>query len=233
MKAVVFDFDGTLTYQTPSAWSEIWSDFGQSKANNYSYDKIMKLVEMGTLSYEIWCYLVCIAFRAKGIKKEKLNEVADRVNLIPNWREVFQQLKKDGCEIYIVSGGIKEVVERALGDDVSLVNGIFCNELIFDKNDNLKKIIPTKYDLAGKADFVERLKKEKNWEAKDICFVGNSFNDEWVWTTGCKTICVNPEKSASIDDKRKWNKVFHNLDDLLLIMPEIFNRKVATRELAM
>ena len=41
--------------------------------------------------------------------------------------------------------------------------------------------------------------KIKGYDPCDILFVGNSVNDEWVYQSGAKTLCVNPD-SAKIEN---------------------------------
>ena len=45
------------------------------------------------------------------------------------------------------------------------------------------------------------------------------MNDEWVYKSGARTLCVNPDETKS-ENKEIWNKVIHT-DNLLDIEKEI------------
>ena len=53
----------------------------------------------------------------------------------------------------------------------------------------------------------------------EVCFVGNSLNDEFVYLSGARTICINPHETKT-DDSTIWNEIV-NVDDLRDLIPII------------
>ena len=59
-------------------------------------------------------------------------------------------------------------------------NEATCNEFVFDTQTSvLHKIIGTKYDFVGKANYITYIAKRLGIATSDILFVGNSNNDMW------------------------------------------------------
>ena len=87
---------------------------------------------------------------------------------------------------------------------------------------------PTKYDYEGKSQYIEVLKKVTDTKADEITFVGNGDNDEWVFKSGCKTICINPDNIDS-NNKNVWHVEIPYLNNLTQILPEILYDKGAEK----
>jgi len=82
-------------------------------------------------------------------------------------------------------------------------------------------IVSTKYDCDGKAKYIEELCEKKKFNKNEVVFVGNSLNDEWVYKSGVKTVCINPNGTKS-DNSEVWNNVIFtdNLMDLMGVFYE-------------
>ena len=132
------------------------------------------------------------------------------------------ELKSNGITLYILSGSIKQYIEYVLGKDLAkCFKEIKANRFTFDEQGRLEAIVGTPYDFEGKARFVKKIMQEGNIQACDIIYVGNSFNDEFVYTTGVETLCINPRDTDYFN-----NKVGHyyirNLRSLREILPYIY-----------
>ena len=99
---------------------------------------------------------------------------------------------------------------------------IKANRFIFDDQGMLEGIIGTPYDFEGKARFVEKIIAEKNIEPKDVLYVGNSFNDEFVYTTGVQTLCINP-KLTDFYNNKIWHDYIRKLSSLTEILPYVYS----------
>ncbi len=227
-KAIVFDFDGTLTHKNYNIWKRIWLALGYDIGED-SYYRELFLSFMGKkITHQEWCDLTCNAFIEKGMNVEILKDIVSDINLLNGADDFFKKLKEQGYELYIVSGNIKDAIEIALGDSVKYFDGIMANDLVFDEFGKLKKIVGTHFDFEGKLQFVNSLIDNQNILPQNITFVGNGANDEWVHLSGCNTICINPEPDTDIDNKNKWHRVImklDNLNDLLPIIKENGNKK--------
>ena len=70
----------------------------------------------------------------------------------------------------------------------------------------MEKIISTKYDYEGKADYIIEVMKKFNFSPDEVVFVGNGENDIFAHRSGAKTICINPT-NASDDCINAWDFV--------------------------
>jgi len=215
MKAVIFDFDGTLTEKKGNLWKRIWKELGWDTGPNSYYVSLLKRFMSGNLTYKDWCVLTLEAFKEKGFTKQKLDEITDDMTLIQGAEDLIKYLHDKGLELHIVSGNIISVIEKVLGPNNRYISAIKANEFLFDEQGNITEIVGTKYDHEGKATFVLELCEKKGYKPNEVLFIGNSMNDEWVYKSGARTLCVNPDDTKS-ENSTIWNKVIHtdNLMDL-------------------
>lgn len=215
MKAVIFDFDGTLTEKRGNLWKKIWSELGYDVGPDSYYTSLLKRFLNGELSHADWCVLTLKAYQDKGLTKEKFYDIMADMKLMVGAEELFQYLSSKNIELHIVSGNIVTAIEKVLGENKRYFTDIKANDFVFDEKGNITNIIGTKYDHKGKAEYIKEICKAKGYKTSDVLFIGNSLNDEWVYTSGAKTLCINPDNAKS-ENKEIWNKVIYtdNLFDL-------------------
>lgn len=203
MKAVVFDYDGTLTYKSSNPWVEMWRRLGFDLGENSVYYKYFSMYKNNEIDYKEWCFLTIERFKERKMHATIINSIANSIQLINGLDLAIKIFKQNGYDLHIVSGGFVNVITNTV--NVHDFQSINANQLYFDKDNHLSGIKITEYDDEGKAIFVEKL-KDKGIKTKDIVFVGNGHNDEWVCKTGCKTICLNPSyKYENSYNKNIWN----------------------------
>lgn len=224
MKAIFFDFDGTLTYKSPNIWREIWKECGYSVASDSYYKKIYKEFLNKEITYQRWCDLSLVEYQKAGFTKQKLMTLASKIKLINGLSQTLIALKEEGYSIHIVSGNISSVIKKALGRNAKYFDSISANEMTFFKNGKIKQIKGTEYDFEGKAKFIENFKEKTNSKCSELIFVGNSSNDEWAYLSGCKTICINPEDTDSTNTNM-WHFRKENVKTLTEILPFINKEK--------
>ena len=132
----------------------------------------------------------------------------------------IKELKEKGIGLYIVSGSIIEGIELVLGENVKYFDKIIANHFVFDKKGVISRINATKYDYEGKSVFASELIKKLDISPKELCFIGNGDNDEWVYKTGCRTICINPD-GADFSNTVKWSRCIQQSDDFRDLLPII------------
>ena len=225
-KAIVFDFDGTLTKKDQNIWKMLWNKCGYETGPKSLYVNLyIKHRINREISRQEWFDTTCMAFRVTRMNHKDLIDVSEQIELLPGTEKLIKTLHKKGYKLFIVSGCIKETIELVLGDLAKYFTHIESNTCEFDKDGHLTKLIPTKYDYEGKADFVEHSSilagmnylKQNGYNQKNIIFVGNGDNDEWVYKTGCTTICINPTL-ADYTNNIKWNKVYKDINDITGLM---------------
>lgn len=220
MKTVIFDFDGTLTKQDSNIWKQIWNDLGCKTDSNSYYVQLYNKYVNKEITYQQWNDLACEVFIQNNLHVSLLDNLINEINLIDGVKETFEQLTKNNIEIIILSGNIDYIIKNSLKDNCKYVKQIVANNFVFNEKGNVIKVIGNDNDFEGKYNFVKNYIKNNNLNCKDVVFVGNGPNDEFVHLAGCKTICINPNKTNS-NDKTKWNVSFVKIDNLTQILPEI------------
>ena len=111
-KAIIFDFDGTLTTPTDkNTWERIWTELG------YSSNDCGALAEQffrKQISHETWCKLTLERFRGRGLTEIQVRRIAKQVRLISGVAETVKTMKSKGTRLYIVSGSIRTIIAEVL-----------------------------------------------------------------------------------------------------------------------
>lgn len=217
-KAVVFDFDGTLTkpYLGYNTWETIWTELGYPVEYCEKYHRMFSNKE---ITHDEWCEITEKYFKEKNLTKNIIVKAAERAELLDDVYEAITYLKSKGMLLYILSGSIKQYIELVLGKNITdCFVEIKANRFIFDSQGKLEGIIGTPYDFEGKARFVNKIMVDKKLSPKEIIYIGNSFNDEFVYESGVETLCVNPQGTDYYDGKI-WHNYIRNVKSLKDILP--------------
>lgn len=221
MKTIVFDFDGTLTQKSHEIWTKMWE---RIDALDVDYEIYCKYRDK-EIDYVKWCELIEIEYKKRGFSKDMLFEVADGMILMEHLEETLYTLKDNGYALYIISGGVEEVVKSKLGDLTKYFDGIYACGFKFDDNGLLTHIVPTRYDDEGKKLFIDEYCANTKTNPREITFIGNGDNDEYVYLSGCHTICLNPGKKTRFEDSTIWHNVIDNTKDMRDILKYLEIRK--------
>lgn len=214
VKTIVFDFDGTLTKKSNEIWTKMWIAIDALDIDK----KLFKQYRNGEFDYVKWCQLIEDAYIEKGFNRDILLSIANDIVMMDNLEITFKTLKDKGYHLFIVSGGVKSVIYYKLGTLVDYFDGIYACDFVFDDENKLKKIVPTKYDEEGKKIFIDEYCLKTNTLPSEITFIGNGDNDEYVYKSGCRTICINPEKTTNHTNKTIWHNVIDNVEDMKIIL---------------
>ena len=223
-KVVIFDFDGTLTDSKidNNTWEIVWTTLGYDIKE---CEKLHARFSRKEISHEEWCSLTSDRFIEKGCSRQLLKDISLKATLVADTKEVIFELYNKGITLYILSGSIIQYIKDVLGKElVNCFKEIRANKFSFDEDGMLDGIIGTPYDFEGKARFVKKVIEELNVEPKDILFVGNSFNDEFVYKTGVCTLCINPKRTDFYNNKI-WHDYIRNLVSLKEILPYVYGEK--------
>jgi len=216
-KAVIFDFDGTLTTSNDDIWEKLYHKIGMSTDINSNYCLFYKKFKSGEFDYFQWCDACVQDYINVGLTKALFESAASEISLLSDAEEVFKFFHDNGIKLYVLSGNIAEAIKFILGDNLKYFEDICANEFYFEANGSLNHVITTKYDFEKKADYVLKIKEELNVQVNEICFIGNGENDVYVHKSGATTICINPI-NADEENKNKWDYVVKdtkNLKDIL------------------
>lgn len=216
-KAVIFDFDGTLTKpgSTRTTWESLWQALGYEDnecgllANRYFRNDI---------THSEWCQLTLEKFKERRLTYDMVVRVAGSISLIPDLDECLSEISRLGIPSYIVSGSIWDVVRSALGHRVQHFKRIEANAFGYNPDRTLGTITGTRFDFEGKGDFAREVARELKVSVSDILFVGNSINDVHVKSSGARTLLVNPHFTAP-SDTSAWDFYIPRMTSLLKILP--------------
>jgi HAD superfamily phosphoserine phosphatase-like hydrolase len=216
-KAIVFDFGGTLSYkeESYSTWELMWLELG------YDIDECVALhrkYRNKDINHKEWCDQTAEYFKKKNFNKDILDKIASKINLIDGVRDTFKILKKEDIKIYICSGSVRYIIENILGEELrDYVEEISANDFVFDNKEALVSIRSAEYDFEMKANFVEKIAQKNNCVPSDILFVGNSFNDQYVYRSKAKTLLVNPQ-DVDYSKRDKFNFIIREMKNLKEIL---------------
>lgn len=229
MKAIFFDFDGTLTYKTKNIWRRIWEELGyETDAGSY-YRSLFTRFSNGEISHQEWCDLTAQAFIQRGLKRETVERLASEIRFIKDFEKTVKVLHDKGYKLFVLSGNVTDVIASSLGENVKYFEKVLANKFEYDHAGYLSYIIGTKYDFEGKGEFIKKFIKETNSKPEEIFFVGNGDNDEWAYKSGCYTICVNPEHTDH-KNRKIWRKSIPYMDSLLEIVPVIEKQSLKIKD---
>lgn len=211
--AIIFDFDGTLTKSgkvSKTTWENIWISLGY---NIEECIRLHKKFDSKEITHEEWCRLTEDKFKAKSLHRDIIKEISKKIKLIKGTKKTFEELNNRDIKIYIVSGSIMHIIQNVLGNLNQYVSGIKANQFMFDEAGYLTRIVGTKYDFEGKADYILQIADELKISTKDILFVGNSYNDQYAHRSGVRTLCINPT-ATDITNTTIWNNNIKTCNDL-------------------
>ena len=214
MKSIVFDFDGTLTKKEHEIWYKMWKSID---ALDIDY-KLYKAYKNKEIDYIEWCNEIEKEYSKRGFNIDMLKQLSKGIELMDNLEETLSILKDNGYKLFIVSGGVDKVIYDKLGSLTKYFDGIYACGFKFNQDGILEHIEPTPYDDEGKKWFIEEYCKKNNTKPSEITFVGNGDNDEYVYLSGCHTICINPSKNTNHKNKEIWHNVIkdsENMKDIL------------------
>lgn len=214
-RAVVFDFDGTLTYnKSRTTWEMIWVELGYTVNDCAFYHRQFS---NGSISHEQWCHITCEKFQQRNLTEEILRKISSNIKLVDGVKELIEIFHENNIEIHILSGSIDQIILNTLGEDLyRRFTTVQANKFSFSKG-RLSHIYGTPYDFEGKPTFIEELLRRRRFERYEVLFVGNSSNDRWVSKSGVTTLCVNPHFTDGNDEK-EWVHCIREMDSILEIL---------------
>ncbi len=215
-KIAVFDFDGTISLANAggNCWFYIWEKIGACEQDEY----YANMFYSGQITDEEWSKLVIDEYRKRGVTKKLVESVAENLCVRKGTKQTFEELKKRNIKIFIISGGIKQIVERCVRDFRDLIDEIVCEELLFDKDGLVCGSIKANFDTERKEKYIFELAKRFKVSPSEIFFMGNGNNDESVHLSGATTLCINPHKTNPYD-KNCWDFYIENLTNFKQILP--------------
>jgi len=201
MKLIVFDMDGVLIKER-SSWKIIHREF---KIDN---SDIMKELKEGKISQEEFLNLEVKKMREKGVTKEDIMNVIEKVEYAKGLKECIHFSRK--WYTAIISGGLKYIADKIASYGIDIV---YANEIEFRKNIPWKGILNVPF--FNKDTVLKKVIEDTG--AEYITVIGDSKYDAKMFELADLSIAFNPNDNTVIemaDEVISGN----NLNDLIKIL---------------
>lgn len=185
IKLIFFDMEGVIFESgivenrkgiAASVWSVIPKELGED-AVRVSEEGKTKWANGEFKSYIEWVEYSIENFRKHGLTKEIFERVINKVKYMPGVIETFEELRKRGYKTVVISGGLKNLANRAIRD-LGIDHTFAAAEYFFDPSSGRLvnwNIIPCDYE--GKIDFMRLMMREYGISPADCAFIGDGVND--------------------------------------------------------
>ena len=121
-KLVIFDFDGTITDEDQNIWKMLWQEVGYDTSINSLYRNLfISHVVKQEITRKDWFDKTRDAFIEKNMTKQTMRNVASKIHLNRQFKDLAQFLREKDYYIVILSGGITNIIRFVLDD---------CNEIL-------------------------------------------------------------------------------------------------------
>jgi phosphoserine phosphatase len=189
LRLVALDMDGTLV-DVASSWAAVHEHFGDHN------DEGVRLFNAGTIDdHEFLQRDIRIWWKHRpNLTIDELEEILDRVPLMPGARPLLEALRGAHVTTAIVSGGIDVLarrVARELGIDIALANGFHVHADGRLTGEGIIRVpIRDKYAVLGK------IQEELGISPAETASVGNSEIDVGMFRRSAIGIAFHPEDEA-------------------------------------
>ena len=128
---VIFDYDGTLTKSEKgtNSWFNMWKALDDLKTD----EKLYSMFKRGEITHREWFSLIIDHLKEKRVTSSFFKQLAKKTVLIDGVGDLFKMLYENNVEIYILSSGIKNLIDQTLSGLKKYITDIQGYEILFDK----------------------------------------------------------------------------------------------------
>jgi HAD superfamily phosphoserine phosphatase-like hydrolase len=208
-KLVVFDVEGVLIPKNRFLF-EVGKSLG--------LPQLMKVLLVGFL-YEIGLISLKSALKRifsslRGVKIARLMQIAEKVPVIPNAKELFDQLRAQGCKTALISSGVPAIIVKRLatklgadygfGFDIGVNNEVLTGEIWGDA-----------IERSGKFHVLSQTLKAEGLSLSDCAVVADDRNNAAIFLRETRKIGYNPDFIIRV---KADNVVTGNLSKILPVI---------------
>jgi HAD superfamily phosphoserine phosphatase-like hydrolase len=186
-KLVIFDVEGVLIPK---------NRFLFEVGKNLGLLQLMKVLLFGLL-YEIGAISLKSALKhifsgMRGIEIERLLQLGEKVPVIPGAKEVFDQLRAQGCKTALISSGVPAIIVKRLaaklgadygvGFDIGVNNDVLTGEIwggVIERN--------------GKLQVLSQILQKEGLSLSDCAVVADDRNNVAIFLREIQKIGYNPD----------------------------------------
>lgn len=164
-------------------------------------------------NYFEWCDY-CGDFHKKyGLTMDKFYEIINKIKYMKGVKETFKELKKKEYITCIITGGFKNLANRAIRD-LGVDHTFAAVEYFFDDG-KLKSWNSLPSDYEGKVDFMRLMMREYKIKPEECAFVGEGINDIPLAKEVGMSIAFNGRKELQEVAKHSVNQEEKDLRGIL------------------
>lgn len=166
-KLIIFDMDSTLIQH------EVIDEMAMVRGMGDKVKKITERAMNGELNFDQ--SLTERVALVKGLKRESMEEIRNRLKLTPGVETLISEVKKKGYKTAIISGGFQYFADHfkeKLGMDYA-----FANDLEWIDDELTGKVKGKIINAEEKARLVEELAKKESLTIEQVVAVGDGAND--------------------------------------------------------
>ena len=184
---MVFDVEGVLIPKNRFLF-EVGKSLGISQ--------LMKVLLFGFLYHigviQLKSALKRIFNSLRGIKIERLIQVAEKVPVVPNAKEVFSQLRTQGCKTALISSGMPKIVVRRLAAKLGADYG-FGFDIGVNNEELTGEIWGEVIEQNGKLQVLSQILKTEGLSLSDCVVVADDRNNAPIFLREIQKIGYNPD----------------------------------------
>lgn len=207
---VVFDLDGVLV-DSRSSWEWVHRHFGVDNEASLTAYLQGEIDDMEFMRRDI------ALWRAKEprITRKRIGEIVQSAPLMPGLSETIAALKKAGIKRVIISGGLRQMAERAAS--AAEFNSVFANDIECGDDGSLTGNGISVVPLGAKDEVLQRVLDEMGVAPEKCAVVGDSLVDVPMFEIAGLGIAFNPRDNYTKDGA----DVIINVKDLREILKHI------------
>jgi HAD superfamily phosphoserine phosphatase-like hydrolase len=184
---VVFDVEGVLIPKNRFLF-EVGKSLGASQ--------LMKVLLFGFLYgigvIQLKSALKRIFSSLRGIKIERLMQIAEKVPVTPNAKEVFDQLRAQGCKTALISSGMPAIIVKRLATKLGADYG-FGFETGVNNEVLTGEIWGDVIERSGKLQVLSQILKVEGLSLSDCVVVADDRNNAAIFLREIRKIGYNPD----------------------------------------
>jgi phosphoserine phosphatase len=224
MKLLVFDVEGTL-FRTDirlpgtSIDSTIWQSIARLLGPDATREEIEthRKWERGEYrNYIEWMEETISIHRRYGLTEVQFRSVVQAAEYNPGVAGVLPRIDRNKYEIVLVSGGFRELAERAQRD-FFIKHAFAACEYFFGNDGSLCSYNLLPCDFAGKLDFIQLMLREYGLRCDAWVFVGDGRNDVPIATSAPRSIGYR----AHVELQRVCTRNVKDFEELLPMLEAI------------
>ncbi len=206
-KLVCFDVDGTLIDNIEYSWELFHTHFNVDKKKR---EKAKADYFNGKINYLQWALHDIGMWIEKKVKKQDFFLAMRKLRLMRGAMETIRKLKENKMKLAIISGSLDIILEYLMPNYNEVFDYVFLSKLIFDKDDNLRSVKVTEFDMIKKAEALKKIAKTEGIPLSKTVHIGDHHNDVEIAKIAGLSIAFNCKDEVL----RKIAKVVINKKDL-------------------